>query len=186
MKKRHYWMHGLLLAGLGLSAPAMAQQKPAIARNQPIEISSDKLDVFQDQHKAIFAGNVIATQGTTNMRAGTMTVFYRADDKAAGEKPSGSAGQGISRIEAQGSVVFTTPEETAQGDTAIYNVDTDTIDLSGPNVTLTREQTVLKGTHLTYNMATGRSVLNAGTAATGKPTRVHALINPKSDAKAKQ
>jgi lipopolysaccharide export system protein LptA len=152
--------------------------------DQPIEISSDTLDVFQNEHKAVFSGNVIAVQGTTNMRAGKMTVYYRdgGDKKAAAPA---DAGQGISRIDAEGAVVFTTPKETAQGDKGVYNVDTDTIDLTGANVTLTREQNVLKGTHLTYNMKTGRSMLTSGsgqvTGSGSKKTRVHGLFVPKSD-----
>lgn len=171
-----------------VSQPAAAQTAAGgLQKDKPIEISSDKLDVLQAEHKAIFTGNVIAIQGTTNMRATQMTVFYRGGDDSAAPAPT--QGQGIYRIEAQGSVVFTTPTETAIGDTAIYNVDTDTIDLVGSNVTLTRGQNILKGTKLNYNMATSRSILTGGVsgttgaAGTGKPARVHGLFVPKSDPK---
>lgn len=184
-----------------LLAPAVVfAQASGLQRDKPIEISSDKLDVLQNEHKAIFTGNVIAVQGTTNMRAAQMTVFYRDGGKAkppaaddakaqAAPTPPAGAGQGIYRIEAEGSVVFTTPSETAIGDKAIYNVDTDTIDLVGSNVTLTRGQNILKGTKLNYNMATSRSVLTGGAGGTadvtgsGKPARVHGLFVPKSDSK---
>jgi lipopolysaccharide export system protein LptA len=154
------------------------------------------LDVLQNDHQAIFTGNVIAIQGTTNMRATQMTVFYREEDKKTAATPApaapnaAGATQGIYRIEAQGNVVFTTPTETAIGDKAIYNVDADTIDLVGSNVTLTRGKNILKGTKLNYNMATGRSILTGGiggtadvTGAGGKPARVHGLFIPKSDSK---
>ncbi len=186
-------LHRLMLVMVGLTSPMAASAAQAIARDTPIEISSDKLDVFQNEHKAIFTGNVIAVQGTTNMRSTEMVVFYRdSGNKTAPEKPETTPAanetpatpQGIYRIEAKGSVVFTTPTETALGDTAIYNVDDDTIDLLGSNVTLTRGQNILKGTKLNYNMATGRSVLTGGAttnATTGKPSRVHGLFVPKSD-----
>ncbi len=81
--------------------------------------------------------------------------------------------------------MFTTPTETAQGDMGIYNVASNTIDLVGKTVTLTRDQNVLKGTKLNYNMDTGRSVLTSGggttdvTGTTGtKPARVHGLFVP--------
>lgn len=164
-----------------------------IQQDKPIEISSDKLDVFQEDHKAIFTGNVIAIQGTTNMRAAEMVVFYRDSQSKPGAAPAPAEGapnaQGIYRIESQGNVVFTTPTETALGDKAIYNVDTDTIDLLGSNVTLTRGQNILKGTKLNYNMATGRSVLTGGPSGTavagegssgGKGSRVHGLFIPKA------
>ena len=187
-----------ILAAMAFAPLAFAQSS-GLQKDKPIEISSDKLDVLQNEHKAIFTGNVIAIQGTTNMRAAQMTVFYRDEGNATAPAsgttpepaatPAPSAGQGIYRIEADGSVVFTTPEETALGEKAIYNVDADTIDLFGSNVTLTRGQNILKGTKLNYNMATGRSVLTGGVggkadvAGTGKPARVHGLFVPKSDSK---
>jgi lipopolysaccharide export system protein LptA len=173
-----------------MAAPAGAQMK----KNTPIEISSDSLDVLQTEHKAIFSGNVIAIQGTTTMRAAKMTVFYRdSESKAPAPAPTTEAAapavQGIYRIDADGNVVFTTPTETAMGDKAIYNVDTDTIDVMGGNVTLTRGQNILKGTKLNYNMTTGRSILTGGgpggvdVTGKAKPARVHGLFMPKADPK---
>lgn len=197
-----FWMRWVMAnaaVALAFASPVWAQQAAAsgLQKNKPIEISSDKLDVFQNEHKAIFTGNVIAIQGTTNMRSTQMIVFYRDDGKAASPAPAEAeatttptAGQGIYRIEAEGSVVFTTPTETAIGEKAIYNVDTDTIDLTGSNVTLTRGQNILKGTKLNYNMASGRSILTGGaggasdvTQTGGKPARVHGLFVPKSQPK---
>ena len=202
------WAHAILLFLAGtstlydaaaLAAPAPMSALPGASNQQPIEVSSDKLDVFQAEQRAVFSGNVIAVQGTTQMRATTMTVFYR---EAASGKPSttppanampsagdGSAAppapkvptQGIYRIEADGKVVFATPTETALGDKAIYDVDSDTIDVFGSDVTLTRGGNVLKGNKLNYNMTTKRSVLVGGATggtASGKPARVHGLFLP--------
>jgi lipopolysaccharide export system protein LptA len=194
----------LQVASCLAAVPAMAQTSNGLQKNQPIEISSDKLDVFQEQHKAIFSGNVIAVQGTTNLRAATMTVFYRDSNtnksakKAAKDEPAavptpaaGAANaQGIYRIEAQTGVVFTTPTETAVGDTGIYNEDEETIDLTGNNVTLTQGQNVLKGNHVIHNMVTGRSILTSGNGVATdvthgttvpKSARVHGLFIPQSD-----
>ena len=169
----------ICLATLGIAAPVLAA--PKLDGQQPIEIASDNLEVLQAENKAIFSGNVIAKQGTITMRSRSMTVFYEgAASEADNADASGAMGKGIHRIEAQGEVVFITPEETAQGDSAIYNVKTDTIDLVG-NVVLTRAQNILKGTTLNYNLATGRSVLNGGAAArTGGSGRVRGLFVPGS------
>lgn len=180
----------VMLAALMMPVMAHAQVSgKALQQDKPIEISSDKLDVLQNEHKAIFSGNVIAVQDSTKMRSNEMVVFYR--DNATKGVQGASTPQGIHRIEAKGKVVFTTPTETALGDKAIYNVDTDTIDLVGASVTLTRGQNVLKGTKLNYNMATGRSILTGGAAGEegivnqGKPARVHGLFVPKSEPKDK-
>ena len=200
----------MLMASAGVAVAAgekpSAKAAAPVAADQPIEINSDALDVFQPEHKAVFTGNVIAKQGTTTMRAAKMVVFYHADDAkkplpAAGDAVAptvaatapkakdGGAGQGIYRIESTGHVIFTTPNETAQGDTAIYMVDDETIDLTGQSVTLIRDKNVLKGTKLSYNMGTGRSVLTGGIGAGGvsgggKGSRVHGLFvpPPKGDA----
>lgn len=166
-----------------LAGPALAQTSSglAISHDKPVEITSDTLEVFQPQKKAIFTGNVVAVQGDINMKAARMVVFYRDEASAGGAggdaaAAAASTGQGIYRIEADGEVFFATPQETAQGDNAIYDVDADTIDLLG-NVLLTREKNVLKGTRLNYNLATGRSVLTGGAAAQGGG-RVRGLFLP--------
>ena len=150
-----------------LPAWALAQSGPKLDSDAPIEIASDNLEVLQEQNKAIFSGNVIAKQGDTTMKSATMTVYYASS--------GGEGGQGIDRIEASGKVVFVTPEETAQGDSAVYNMKTNTIDLNG-NVVLTRQENILKGSALNYNMTTKRSVLSAGNTG-----RVRGLFVPGKD-----
>jgi lipopolysaccharide export system protein LptA len=163
------WIHAVCI--VMLAASAHAQQADS---KKPLEVVSDTLEVLQNEQKAIFVGNVIATQGNINMRAERMIVFYR---EAPGGQAAPAAGgaKGIHRVEAHGNVIFTTPTETGQGDMAVYNVDTETVDLTG-NVTLTRDKNVLKGTSLNYNMATGRSILNSSSGQTGG--RVRGLFVP--------
>lgn len=160
----------VVVLAIGMAANAHAQQADT---KKPVEIVSDTLEVLQNQQQAIFLGNVIATQGNINMRADRMVVFYR--EAAGGATPVPGGVQGIHRIESSGNVIFTTPTETAQGSTAVYNVDTETVDLLG-NVTLTRNNNVLKGTSVSYNMATGRSILNSNSGTTGG--RVRGLFVP--------
>lgn len=168
------WIIGIMLCAASFEAHAQAK----LSSDAPIEIASDALEVLQNEKKAIFTGNVIATQGATNMRANKMTVFYReTSDGAAASQAGDAMGKGIYRIESEGSVVFTTPEETAQGDKAVYLVDDDTIDLLG-NVFLTRDKNILKGTKLVYNLKTGRSVLTGGVAGATGGTRVRGLFVP--------
>ncbi|MGY2049267.1 LptA/OstA family protein [Methylobacterium sp. JK268] len=58
---------------------------------EPIKIDADRLDVFDRENKAIFAGNVVAVQGESTIRCSTMTVYYqRNHDKAAKDEPKGS------------------------------------------------------------------------------------------------
>lgn len=172
------------IAFLFLAAPATAQNSGMkLDSTQPIEIVSDTLEVFQEKQQAIFSGNVIATQGNINMRSAIMTVFYRNtanEDAPTTPETTGVAGEGIYRIEADGDVFFASPLETAQGDSAVYDVDASTVTILG-NVLLTREGNVLKGTQMTYNLSTGRSILNGGGAvAAGGSGRVRGLFVPKN------
>jgi lipopolysaccharide export system protein LptA len=148
---------------------AHAQSPVALDSKKPIEISADALEVLQAKNTAVFTGNVIAKQGAITMNAAQMTVSYR---KAGAE---GQMGSGIYRLSAEGKVLFTTPAETAQGDSAIYDVDNKTIHLAG-NVLLNRNKNVLKGSKLDYNLATGRSVLIGSSAQPGG--RVQGLFVP--------
>lgn len=176
--KIHTWIVALSLC----LAPmlAQAQSAPKLSNKEPVEIVSDALEVLQNEKKAIFTGNVIATQGAVTMRSDSMTVFYHESaDSAAGDN---GMGKGIYRIDADGSVLFTTPTETARGDKAVYLVDDETINLSG-NVFLTRDKNMLKGTKLVYNLKTGRSVFTGGAVAKGGGGRVRGLFVPGNEGK---
>lgn len=138
---------------LSLASPVLAQSLSADS-NQPIEINADRLEVVQPEQKAIFSGNVMATQGKVKLTSDRMTVFYRP---AGG----GEAQSGVSRIEVAGNVQMNTPAESASGDRGVYNVDNKQILVFG-NVMLRRDKNVLKGERLEYNLTTGRSLLTAG------------------------
>ena len=172
---------GALVALLLSAGAGFAQNSPiAMDSKEPIEVASDTLEVLQNEKKAIFTGNVIATQGKIKMRGATMTIFYRESNTGGAEAPaadtSDALGKGIYRIEAEGNVIFTTPTEIAEGRKAVYDVDAQTITLN-EDVTLTRGKNILKGTAMTYNLATGRSVLSSAGATPGTG-RVRGLFVP--------
>src|SRR5271166_27393 len=45
---------------------------------KPIDIESDRLEVDDKKHQAVFVGNVSATQGDNNLKAPRMEVFYES------------------------------------------------------------------------------------------------------------
>jgi lipopolysaccharide export system protein LptA len=164
---------GCVVAGLWVHS-AHAAQPEFGKRDEPIEITADKLEVLQDKQKAMFQGNVIARQGEVMLKAATMTVYYRQAPKTEAKgaaKPAqavdnvSAAAGAVSRIEADGGVLLTTKEETARGARGVYHVDEKKVTMSG-DVVLTRGQNVLKGALLVYDFATGRSELTSGVSAT--------------------
>jgi lipopolysaccharide export system protein LptA len=159
--------HGVArtLAGMALAAwLAMSAGAVALAQTyekdtqEPIEISSNTLDVDQVKNIAVFKGNVVAIQGEMRLRSDVMTVYYTRKDENT-PKVEGESTQGaISKIVVNGNVVLATPEESAQGKDGLYEVDKKMLYLTG-NVLLTRGKNILRGTRLDYNLVTGRSVL---------------------------
>src|SRR5262249_14955980 len=145
----------------------------------PVEISSDNLEVFQNQNKAIFKGNVIAVQGRIRLAADTMIVHYKQKSdqsgqqqppkvKATSSQHSGSMGA-ITLIEVEGHVFLATPEESAKGDRGDYQVPEKLLHLTGDNVILTRGRNILRGNALVYDLESGHSNLtNNGQKVTGK------------------
>ncbi|MCJ2013352.1 LptA/OstA family protein [Methylobacterium sp. J-076] len=186
---------------LGLTAPALAEKSAGKADSssafgniggggkEPIKIDADRLDVFDKENKAIFAGNVVAVQGESTIRCSTMTVYYKrgkdaaAKDKAAeaGEEqaPKNPAENGIKKVECAGPVTVTQKDQVATGDNAVFDQDAKRIVLTG-NVVLSQCQNVTRGQRLVYDMASGRA--NMDPVAGG---RVSAMFVPgeKSDGK---
>lgn len=160
-------MIGWLLVAFPAHAASLEADK-----DKPIEITADSLEVLQPDRTATFRGNVRAVQGGIVLTAQQMTVHYRVKEERAG-----GAGA-VSKIDAVGNVVLTTPEDVAKGDSGTYDVDTRKIWLTG-NVTLTRGKNVLQGARAEYSFESGKSLLtSAQMEQGGKSGRVKALFVP--------
>jgi lipopolysaccharide export system protein LptA len=164
------WHVLVVLAALAVGATGgRAQTVPSAGNNGlPIEITADSLEVKQDQKTAVFRGSVAAAQGTLRLTADEITVHYG--------QVKGSAPARISRIDAAGNVFVSSPEETAQGDRGVYDVDAESITLTG-SVVLTRDENVIRGSRLVLNLATGKSRIE-GTPADGAQGRVRGRFVP--------
>jgi len=141
----------------------------------PIEITADSLEVMQDQQVATFLGNVDAVQGDLVLTSDQLRVHYRGSGEAAGA----TAGS-IRRIEAMGNVFMSSPEETAQGEFGVYDVDGALLTLEG-SVVLTRDENVVRGQRLEIDLVTGRSQMFAAVPSTAGGTpgqRVKAVFVP--------
>jgi lipopolysaccharide export system protein LptA len=172
----------LFFAFLFLPVTSLAQTPASgpvtLSNDKPVEVSSDSLSVVQDQHQAIFVGNVIAKQGDITMKADKMIVHYTSTDTAPAAAETTTPGSGISHIEAFGNVLFTNPTDAAKGDAAVYDAQKETLDLTG-TVFLTRNKNMLKGTHMHYDLKTSRSVLTAGNvpvSVAGQPVKSNGRV----------
>lgn len=145
--------------------------------DKPIQIESDKLEVREQENKAIFTGNVSVVQGTTLMKAGIMTVFYAANGGGGGAAAADS--QQIDRLEVANKVYIKSENQVATGDEGTFDVKSSTFTLKGKEVVLTDGGNVAKGCSLVVNTATGRSQLDGcGQGSTG---RVQVQITPSNN-----
>lgn len=185
------------LLAAALATAALAQTMRPQNRNQPIEINADRLEVQQDKQIAIFTGNVDATQGDFKMKADQLKVFYREQQqqtqrpatakpgdipqrpaaRPAAQQNDNPMGGSIQRIEATGKVFLSSPQETASGDTGVYDVDKQTFRLDGQKVVLTRGPSVLNCGWVITNMDTGVSRCEGG-AGGSTPGRVRGIFMP--------
>lgn len=112
----------------------------------PVEITADELTVDQASGSAVFAGNVVAGQGSLRLSAGNVRVEY-----------AGGQGDGTGRVDtlrATGGVTLVNGGEAAEASEAVYSVSAGEIVLSG-DVLLTQGGNALSGEKLTIDLGTG-------------------------------
>src|SRR5690606_36023350 len=125
---------------------------------------------------------VKVVQGDTTMRCKTLVVFYE-DQGGKDRKKDGTGGAGrgaratgstmkaatpgpggssqIKRLEARGGVTVTQKDQTASGDTGVFDMRTNTITLQG-NVVVSQGANIMRGERLVVDMTSGVSRVDAG------------------------
>ena len=99
---------------------------------------------------------------------------------AASGNASASSEQKIKRLEARGGVVVTQKDQIATGETALFEMASNTVTLTG-NVVVTQGQNVLRGERLIVDLNTGVSKIYSGGNSDG---RVQGLFLPGSSGSA--
>jgi lipopolysaccharide export system protein LptA len=144
-------------------------------RGQPVQIEAASLEVRDKDKVATFSGNVKVVQGDTVMRCKSLVVFYEQSGgkkdggamKTAAPGPGGSSQ--IKRLEARGGVTVTQKDQTASGDTGLFDMRTNTVTLTG-NVVVSQGPNIMRGDRLVVDMTTGVSRVEAGKS--GGPVRM--------------
>ncbi len=154
----------LLMSG---AAPAQSPSRPMNA-DAPVQISADSLEVQQDNRVAIFKGRVEASQDDMRLKADMVRVYYADKGKSGGKATTDNSS--ISRIEAIGKVFISRPDQTAQGNRGVYDLDRRVITLEG-NVIITDKDNVIRGETATMDLDGRKSVVNQGSTG-GRVTGV--------------
>jgi len=171
--------------GPGHAAAQAQKDRPSAFGNlgsnkEPIKIDADRLDVFDREGRAVFAGNVVAVQGDTTMRCNALTVLYETRGTQGGGRSPALPGQAsgdsaIRKIDCTGPVTIVSKTQVATGDNAVFDRVANRVLLTG-NATLTDGPNVTQGGRVVYDLNTGVASIE-NPAAGG---RVRALFVPGS------
>ena len=154
------------------------------SNKEPIKIDADRLDVFDKEGRAVFAGNVVAVQGDSTMKCSLLTVFYEAGRAAAAAGQAGretapanplGGDSAIRKINCKGPVTIVSKTQVATGDNAEFDRTRNKVLLIG-NAALNDGPNVMRGERVAYDLNTGIANLEGG----GQGGRVRALIVPGS------
>lgn len=118
-----------------------------INRNQPLNITSNKVEIVRDKGQIIFLGNVIAIQDEFTLYADKMVVEYNElkDQKI-----------NINNIKAINNVKFTNKTIIAIGDEGIYDVKKNIITMK-KNIKATEKGITVYADEFSYDVNTGKS-----------------------------
>jgi lipopolysaccharide export system protein LptA len=188
--RRLFSIAAVLLVAAGVHVDAQPSKGPPNAlqgfsqnRDQPVHIEAATLEVHDKEKVATFSGDVRVKQGDTAMRSKSLVVFYEQGDESGGAgktlqaaSPGPGGQQKIKRLEARGGVVVTQKDQTATGETGVFDMKSNTVTLSG-NVVMTQGQNVLRGDRLVVNLTSGVSRVESGKNGQG---RVQGLFLPGS------
>lgn len=133
--------------------------------DQDLITARESLEYWQAQHVAVARGDATAIRENQRIRADVMTAFF--EDGKQGKTT-------LTRVDADGNVVITTPQEVARGNEGVYNALKGTATLNG-NVRITRGKNQLNGERAVVNLNTGISRLLPGSKDGG---RVKGLFTP--------
>lgn len=128
--------------------------------NAPVDFEADRIEVQDKANRAVFSGNVHATQGNMILDAARMTVAYTGQGGAA-------SGPSVQRVDASGGVTVRSPDQTAKGNFGIYDLNRRIITMLGA-VTLVQGVNTVRGGRLVIDLASGRSVMD-GSSVGGVP-----------------
>lgn len=154
----------------GLAAMAQAQSVFTQGGDKPVEIEADNGIEWQRDAKAYVArGNARARRDGFEIRADTLTAFYRDGEDGAGQR--------IYRIDADGAVRIQSGDEKAFGDKGVYHIDESVFVLVGGNLRLETATAVITARDTLEYWDQRRLVVARGDAIViGKEGRLRADI----------
>jgi lipopolysaccharide export system protein LptA len=124
------------------------------SNDQPVEIFADQgIEWHQNESAYIAKGNARAVRADTTVYGQTLTAYYRKGDSNTPKSTNAddASGTQIYRVDADGAVRIVSPNGTAYGDHAVYDVDKGILVMTGSNLRLiTERETITSRDTLEY------------------------------------
>jgi lipopolysaccharide export system protein LptA len=157
------------------------QQQLAVARGDAVAVRGDRriradvLSAHMIKDKSPEAGKPAAAATTAKPAAGAPPT-RPASAKPSNPTPAEAESSKISRIDAQGHVVVSTPTDIGRGNFGVYDAIKGIVTLLG-NVTITRGQDIIRGQYAVVDLNTNVSRMLPLAAAPGQPaSRVEGIF----------
>ena len=139
----------MMLPGLAAAQSSVSLGQINADPTQPVEVTADSLSADRETGLATFTGNVRIGQGDLRLAAAEVVVRY---DDATGE---------VARMDASGGVTFVTATEAAEAESAVYDLTSGMLTLTG-DVLLTQGPNTLSSQTMVVNLTTGTAQLEGG------------------------
>jgi lipopolysaccharide export system protein LptA len=142
--------------------------------DEPMEITSNRMEAFNEKKLVVFSGNATATQGSNVLKADQLLLYYKKDPakkEKIGSIETERTGD-LEKIEAKGNVSLTQGKRVATGDEAIYYRESNKIILTG-NAVLSEDKNSIKGDRVIVFLNENRGVVESSTQK-----QVKAIIYP--------
>jgi lipopolysaccharide export system protein LptA len=131
-------------------------------KNDPITITSDRLEADRKKNFVIYTGRVVAVQGEMTLKSNTLTAHFTPDMK------------GFKEIIAEGSVHITQSDRVATGNRAVFNDQQKTITLTG-NAMIRQGNSEVSGPRIIFFIEQDRAIAESSDQ---QKQRVKATIFP--------
>jgi lipopolysaccharide export system protein LptA len=155
------WLPILFVALCCYASVAFADEVASgFDRNQPIEITAQKLEVLQLERQSIFTGDVVAVQGEMTLYADKLIIHLQ------------DAQQQIDYLEAIGEVRFVQLGRIATADRAVFQQEEEVLVLTG-NAVVTQGGNTVSGDEITLFIQENRTLVKGS-----EKKRVKAVIVP--------
>lgn len=137
----------LALAGTALAQGAQIRLGQSLNLSErELEVTAEMLEVDQTSGASMFSGNVLVLQGEMRIAAERLRIEYSPATE--GER------QRIDRLVAEGGVTMVTPAEAVEGQSAVYSLSDQTLEMQG-DVVLVQGANVLSGQRLRVDLRNG-------------------------------